>query len=784
LDLKTQLELVNPRSYDVVEILDNTNSTESDAASKLYRRQEKIKDYIDENAKSMSMEQWERILYFHPSFLNKCKSAEPLKNEKVAQRVDDYWEKKFNSNVISYIDTNVPHFSILPKTKKRIFDSWKVYLNENPEKLDSLKNSIPEFVSKDRSIYKTVISGWKSKIKNDPYSFEQCPYNEIKNNEKILDSIRAFFVEKVGDSVLKYEDVPERLKNDALILSAAKKNALIGFRDNGRALLWNYLENGLQSYLSQDQEILDALKAVWANKLYLEPKFITDLPKVLDNKTYMGIAKNGVLKQLETLPIEQLFESEHAIPKELQNDTNISQIATQKWIDRMSHVNFDVRDLSRVPEAIKNNKTFSDAAINRLEKEIAEYPGRIVYFPYEYQKAIANNENLWKSLLLDAEYTDEKWLELYRNCNIDTLKQSETVQQKAWKIWRSRLIQNFDLSIRLIPKEFLSKLSNDPKIEEAYYSWLKNQVKNNPHKFYLDDAISDVQKRAYRDGFTESLISNPSHWKYIDESILATLLQDSNIRASVFESFKGLAMQQYYLYEKSKIDSPFGDELYKDPDVINAIKENIKTQILNEGKINTPLPELIEEVKNSLGVDDKIDHYMKVLLANPEQFGYFSSVLPQEDWAKLSQKMIDYFKADLIKNKSVKNIPVWALKVINDDPTMHQAIFDAWEKLIDVQNIYNLNQLGGTSTAYHVPPKYVYEDPKIQRLMNVNEKYLFVFDNPSLAHMIPEEYRNHPKILSLLKSYEPKEDNLSYADTISKRTVWASCFNDNIIMNF
>lgn len=806
----TQAVFLNPRSYDVLHILENTNSNHSDRAHKEYEKKEKLKEYISNKSGSIAKSEWEGILYYHPDLLIDCPYPEPLKNEKVKEKLESYWSNKFSDGNIIHVNSNLPHLAMLPKTKKVIFDSWKKFLKNSPEQLTHSSDNIPEFVLKDKNILKTVISGWKSKILNDAYSWEDCPYEVVKYDEEILESVKEFFETKVRYNVVDYEMVPEYFKNDSRILEVAKSEILTKLIDQDRALIWTGIGSDLRAYLSKDSQVMDAVENVWSSHVYKEPILLTKLPAELDYDKYSYIAKKGLLNMFESKAVEDIYgRFDSQVPEDLANDPDIMKISAQKWKERISEDNFQTYLLKRVPDFVLKDSDFWNKSYNLVRQEILINPRMIPHdIPKLYEDAFFEDESIWKELLLGQDYDSNEWLRLYDQCVDDELKESHEVKQKATYLWKARLMDDFGYHFRKVPKSLQAGLAADPELKEKYYRWLKNEIIDNPHRFKYEDAVTDIQKKAYKDGFTEFLLNRPLAWDEILSETLETLLKDPKIYESVFNEFKNLAMSDYFLVSDSKLKSPFGDELYKNPEVIAAIKENIKTQLFEPGKpiVQTPLPELINTVKVETGDNDKIEHYKQLLIKNPDLSSYYQSILSAEEWGKISAEVIEYYKDYLRKTGIItKDLPRWLMGFINDDESMREVVFNAWYRFIDENNIPSIGYIGGIDTYYHTPPKYVYEDPKIQYLMDVNQWYNFLQNNIHMADInssvlaVPEEYRSHPKVKNVIDTIlqkagkdkiEPSneikevEDNLSYSKEMSKRTVWASYFNDNIIVNF
>ena len=349
-----------------------------------------------------------------------------------------------------------------------------------------------------------------------------------------------------------------------------------------------------------------------------------------------------------------------------------------------------------------------------------------------------------------------------------------------------------------------------------------SRASSNPSQILVEYLKDEDELQAYMVGVKKFGWDQPSYTHLIPKDIQTQLLQDKDI----YEKWKKYWIDKAKKNTNVKLANPFGDKLYEIPEVIDAIREHTANAIYYNGKesANIVIPGLAEEIKNDPNFTRKVvDHWKKKLDTELAYYYDDESHKPKPPVNNAAKKEIDdyalsvYFRDIFAYNDYVYRI---FENEIENDAALKDKFIGRWiYKLKMDYDLNDIKNLSSKSTNYLSPPNFVVQDPRFQRQILINKWITLIRKDSANISKIPQEIRNDQQItdmlafMNLLQDTDPKaksneltgnmgttensgnmettengvkQDGLAQnvAKSLDNRTVWASAFNDNIIIKF
>ena len=747
----TQAVFLDPRSYQVLGIYHNENSDQSSYASKRYKNRERLQNYLLKNLDKLSTKQWQQILSAYPEFWNSAPDDEEIfKNPYVVEAGERYWDKEINDGNLSYVSPP-KNINYLPKMKAKLEDLWIKLIETEPDEFEKA----PDYIKSEHGMEEKVKGSWKKYIFNHPGSWSRCPYKDVKDDSEVKDIVLKHYANELNGYPHLYDDLPEELKKEHSLFQIAIKSSIDQIIDDPRS--WNGLNKDIQS----NEQVIAAAKSSWVAVLKQRPVLMDSAPEEFaKDPEVLKTAKEVSLEMIRDYNAVDVFSLyTKRIPNLLmQQDGEIRNKVIEKWAEYLQGEGITL-NTRRIPTIILEDDRIKSIAIPKWKEFLSKNPEHFGDIPDIYSE-LKEDPEVWKQILLNPTYSGE----YYRKCPVKEVREMPEVQAIAREWWKDRLTYDQRLFVDL-PPEF-ADLKNDPDIKEKYYTWFKNQVFKNPTSFEPKTFTNQEEIDAYMAGIREYLQHRPVYYHHINENYLKKALEDPETDNLVRDYFRKRAIS--YAYEK--IDNPYGDDLYKDPVVIQGIKDyGYRQYFKGYQNISLAIPELAETIKNDPNIDAlKMQHYKDLILKDPSNAPDYAQNF--FDDAKEKDELLQYaagiYKGFILSNRLFEyTIPTEIMSIIEKDEGLRKPLKDMWLDIIYKKNISQKYQLTGYRTNYNEPPQFILDDPDIQHAMNVVEWVRYLNQFPQNYNQVPPQYASDPKVAEKIAYIK----NVEYIKEIEKQ---------------
>jgi hypothetical protein len=667
--------------------------------------------------------------------------------------------------------------------------------------------AVKNYNNKKRLNYLTKYKGfslseetWNTILLGHPSYWEDCPYEDIKNDPKILEIVDDHFSNKISknnitslsypkgkeieklpktkDTILKawiehikvypleFEEADAWIKINKNFQEAHKegwKNYLIKFPEHWKncpyedikeipelkekaleywkstisrnAVIYNYAPEELK----HDEELYTIAIAAAISYIDTSPDKWNDLDKSLrENATVIEFLKKSWKRYLNRCPT-----CLNKLPDILQNDPIYRQIAKNKVLELLSKYN--VEDIygkisNNIPFYLHTDSEIRQVVLNKWKEKLDIDPALLDNAPIDIQTdpsifPIAIEK--WKKVIISNPYRMHHMPDVYQEAKNDP------------DIWRKILMDyRFGYLYEQCP---FDNIKQDPKIKESVREHWKNAIKEVPKYHNIipeefrdilqepevkDSYISYIREKSSvkpkefdyekftmdeeREAYLEGINYYVINQKHDWDSIPEFLLQKLLKNPEIYKELKLYWIEYAKHVPEIKLANPFGYDLYKEPEIIESVKLYILGQ-LAKGIAPESIHSSIPELVQEVANDSNIN----------EQY-------------------MEYWKRKINENPKTKDYLNSKL-----DPLYKQKLTDYAEKVLESE-LKKWRQ-------------YIYD--------NANDQEKWKWIHP--------RYIQHPELLAYMNEIRAQQNSQETKSTSNyQRTVWASVFNDNVIIKF
>jgi len=803
-----QAIFLDPSGYNVLDILPNESSDEyiplnpkiEDGIELTKKMQDnrirsKIRSFIEKmGAENISEDVWRQILAGHPDFIKSCPYKNLLDDPSIIKNLDKYWSKKaLFGDIINFNPEEIPiHIDKLPETKRALKEAWERNIKEDPTGF----KYAPDYVKNDPRMGRAHKEGWESYLMKAPMSWNDCPFEEVKKNKKVIEKAQEYFIDRIRYDVRDYAYVPEDLKNGEL-----HESAVFEFIEHIKNDPTYYLSPNLES-LRSEPRVLDIAREEWKTLIKHQPIQLDRLPKELKEESdggaiYRDIAKNTVMGWINSEDPVNSYYGEGGyncrVPKELmEKDKDIFNAVIEKWVELIR--TGDIYIAKETPKDLLNIPQIIDQLKKTWKAYIMDHPYSLESSPFP---ELQHDEDIWKSILSNEEFSGEFW----PSCPFEYIKNDPRVIEIARNWWIDALKKDIYL-IQQLPSEL--GLDNLPSIKKIKIKYIKERSKHDPRSVDTQN-LDEEEREAWMSGAKYHAKTFPAQAMIFNESERLELMQDPLIRKTWFNTWKNIAVSNW----EDKIENPFGHALYNDPEVINKISDYIEKELSYGNPVEKcAIDGLIEKVKNDPKLQQNLLERWKNEISSSDQYRIdkvYDIAIDRfaSDKEAIKELKGVYFNtwAEMAKNSSLLHLELTPIVVdyFSKRQDMREWLMDQWLKVADRTKISDNTYFGGAFVGYNTPPSFVQNDQRFINVLEDNRWSYFLRHSPSKLNEVPPEVMNLPKVKYEIEKINaskgsneihteepaaaPLETGEKDIQASSQRTLWASTFNDNVIIN-